>query len=178
MVGTFQRLEKAVTDSQDMTAELVASDFDEAIAFDFEDFGGHFEMAERLSGTLERLRELPEIHISGPETLALRVGARLPGLELVSLNPDLGEYFGTDEGVLVVSAPEDSDFGLKAGDVLKAIDGRAVRSPSHAMRVLRSYDADEEVAFQVYRQKREITVSGKVPEALGGLPIIIREKHK
>ena len=164
-------------DGETLTGELVAGDFDDAFSFDFEDFEGHFEMADRLSGTLHRLRELPEIHISGPETLALRVGVRLPGLELVSLNPDLGEYFGTDEGVLVVSVPEDSELGLKAGDVLEGIDGRTVRTPSHAMRILRSYDADEEVSFQIYRQKREMTVSGKVPDALG-LPTVIREERK
>jgi S1-C subfamily serine protease len=127
---------------------------------------GALDQSRRLRELTERYRELPGLQYIGPESFALRLGARLPGLELVSLNPDLGEYFGADEGVLVVSVPEDSELGLKAGDVILAIDGREVTSPSHAMRILRSYDADEEVSFRIMRQKSERTVEGKVPEAL------------
>ncbi len=164
-------------DGKTAKTELVAGEFDDAFHFDIEDFEGRLEEAERLRGGFERLQTLPHIYFSGPENLALRIGERLPGLELVSLNPGLGEYFGTSEGVLVVNVPEESELGLRAGDVLKSIDGREVRSPSHAMRILRSYDADEEVSFQVYRQKRETTVSGKIPDALGGTGLrIIREE--
>src|SRR5258708_8142452 len=45
-------------------------------------------------------------------------------LRLVSLNPDLGEYFGTKEGVLVVKAPGDSSLPLQRGDVILPIGGR------------------------------------------------------
>src|SRR5256884_7428810 len=44
-------------------------------------------------------------------------------LELVSLNSDLGEYFGTKDGVLVVKAPADSSRPLKGGDALTSIGG-------------------------------------------------------
>lgn len=86
------------------------------------------------------------------------------GIELVSLNPDLGEYFGTREGVLVVRAPEDSSLALKGGDVILAIGGRKPASPSHAMRILRSYDAGETVTIDVQRKQRRTTLSWKVPE--------------
>src|SRR5439155_1349720 len=62
------------------------------------------------------------------------------GIELVKLNPDLGEYFGTREGVLVVRAPEDSSLALKGGDVIISIGDRKPASPEQAMRILRSYD--------------------------------------
>src|SRR6267142_5201800 len=39
-------------------------------------------------------------------------GSPWGGIELVELNPDLGDYFGTREGVLVVRAPEDSTLAL------------------------------------------------------------------
>ncbi|HKV69966.1 MAG TPA: PDZ domain-containing protein, partial [Gemmatimonadales bacterium] len=42
-------------------------------------------------------------------------------LELVSLNSDLGDYFGTRDGVLVVKASEDSLLPLKSGDVIVSI---------------------------------------------------------
>ncbi len=153
-------------DGETKTVELVAGAFDEMF-FEWSDFADEFGEPRRLRRLMERYRELPEVHIRGPETFALRLGTRMPGLELVSLNPGLGEYFGTAEGVLVVSVPEDSELNLRPGDVIQAIDGRDVRSPSHAMRILRSYDADEEVSLQIMREKKRRTVTGKVPKTLG-----------
>lgn len=89
------------------------------------------------------------------------------GIELVSLNPDLGEYFGTREGVLVVRASEDSTLPLKGGDVIMAIGGRKPTSPMHAMRILRSYDEGETVSIDVLRKQKRSTLSWKVPEARG-----------
>ncbi len=117
----------------------------------------------RLQGTLDRLRDLPRVEYWGPESFALRLGTSFPDLQLVSVNPALGEYFGTDGGVLVVSVPEDSELNLEAGDVILAIDGRDVSSPSHAMRILRSYEPEEEISFRIMREKKERTVKGGVP---------------
>jgi S1-C subfamily serine protease len=86
------------------------------------------------------------------------------GLQLVELNPELGEYFGTKEGVLVVHSPADSTLALKGGDVILAIDGRSAQSASRAMRILRSYDAGEKAKLDVMRQKKRITVTWTVPE--------------
>ncbi|NIR44678.1 MAG: PDZ domain-containing protein [Gemmatimonadetes bacterium] len=124
-----------------------------------------------------RLQELPEVSIRAPRSFAIAIGERLPGLELVELNPDLGEYFGTEEGVLIISAPEDSELGLKAGDVIQEIDGRTVRDPSHAMRILRSYEEDEEVTFSIFRNKRKRTVTGKVPETFFGGVYGVRRRN-
>ena len=85
-------------------------------------------------------------------------------LDLVNLNADLGSYFGTSEGVLVVKAAGDSALPLKAGDVILAIGGRKPTSPSHAMRILRSYDAGESVTLDVMRKQKRTTVTWKVPE--------------
>jgi S1-C subfamily serine protease len=84
-------------------------------------------------------------------------------LRLVSLNPDLGEYFGTKEGVLVVKAPADSSLPLKSGDVILAIGGRKPGSPEHAMRILRSYDKGETVAIDIMRRQKRLSVAWKVP---------------
>lgn len=85
-------------------------------------------------------------------------------LELVRLNPDLGEYFGTREGVLVVKAPADSGLPLRGGDVILSIGGRKPTSPSHAMRILRSYAEGETVSIEVMRKQRRSTLSWTVPE--------------
>ncbi|HVH67984.1 MAG TPA: PDZ domain-containing protein [Gemmatimonadales bacterium] len=86
-------------------------------------------------------------------------------LDLVSLNPDLGEYFGTKEGILVVKAPADSSLPLKGGDVILSIGGRKPTSQSHAMRILRSYEPGEAVSIEIMRKQKHITLSWKVPES-------------
>src|ERR1041385_587510 len=61
------------------------------------------------------------------------MGSPWGDLELVSLNSDLGEYFGAKDGVLVVKAPADSSLPLKGGDVITSIGGgRAARPPRAA----------------------------------------------
>jgi len=94
-------------------------------------------------------------------------GAPLADLELVKVNPGLAPYFGTSEGVLVVDAPGDSALGLKAGDVILSIGGRKPESPSHAFRILGTYDPGESITFDVMRMKRRISVTGKMPERHG-----------
>ena len=49
--------------------------------------------------------------------------------ELVPLTPKLGQYFGSDKGLLVVRAPTDSRLKLEEGDVIVDIDGRVPSSP-------------------------------------------------
>ena len=87
-------------------------------------------------------------------------------MELVALNPELGEYFGADNGVLVVRAPKKDDtLGLQSGDVILRIGDREVKSPEHAMRILRSYEPEEELTLHVIRRGRSETLAGTVPKS-------------
>lgn len=83
-------------------------------------------------------------------------------MELVSLTPHLGRYFGTDKGVLVVRAPK--DFKLEDGDVILAIDGRTPTSGSHATRILGSYQPGEPIAIKVMRERKMVNVDTTLPE--------------
>jgi S1-C subfamily serine protease len=85
-------------------------------------------------------------------------------MELVSLNPDLAEYFGTDEGVLVVRAPQGAEVDLKGGDVIISIDNRVVKSPTHAIRILSSYEPEERMTLEIVRRGRRETIEAIVPE--------------
>lgn len=85
-------------------------------------------------------------------------------MELVKLTEELGSYFGTSEGLLVVRAPENADLQLKDGDVIQNIDGRVPSSAAHAMRILGSYESGEKVRIEVMRNKRKQTVSIDVPD--------------
>lgn len=106
-----------------------------------------------------------------PDSLLARMrifpfgGTAFSDLELVKMNPGLADYFGTSDGLLVVSAPSDSSLGLRAGDVILSIGGRRPTSPAHAMRILSTYEAREQVSFELMRQRRRITVSGRMPES-------------
>ncbi len=132
-------------------------------------------VAERLAPSFAHMRmHLPDLppmpdmrrfeFDQGPDGFEMFFGHDAMGLQLVELNPELGEYFGTKEGVLVVHSPTDSSLALKGGDVILAIDGRSVQSPSRAMRILRSYDPGEKPKLDVVRQKKRITVTWTVPE--------------
>ena len=101
----------------------------------------------------EMLPSRMELHRLAPLALRHR-------LELVEMNPELGRYFGVDQGVLVAEAAEDNRLGLEAGDVIVAIGDREVRTPEHAYSILRSYLPDEEVELRVMRDRRATTVRG------------------
>lgn len=84
------------------------------------------------------------------------------GLDMVELNSDLGEYFGTSEGLLVTRSPEDSTLPLRAGDVILNIDGRKPTSIDHAGRILSSYEDGETVKLEIMRKHQRTTVDWKV----------------
>lgn len=90
------------------------------------------------------------------------------GLRLAELNPELGEYFGAREGVLVLETPKDSSSTLRAGDVILSIDGRAVKTEDQARRILRSYADGESAKLEVMRKQRKTTVTWKASDDAPG----------
>ena len=89
-------------------------------------------------------------------------GSPLADLELAPLNPDLGQYFGTDTGILVISVPAESRLGFKGGDVVLTVDGRKAESPSHLLRILRSYGDTERFKAEVLRNRKRVTIEGRM----------------
>jgi S1-C subfamily serine protease len=157
---------------------------------------GKVEVEPRVVGTHEfmfaggdfSMPHMPEVGMHfGPEQAEMfthRFGWGRHGwgdMELVELNEGLGKYFGTDEGLLVVSAPESNALQLEDGDVIKSIDGREPKSVGHAMRILGSYQAGETLELSIMRDKRrkklEIEMpaderTGKLYEFLGRPPAV------
>ncbi|MET0986864.1 MAG: PDZ domain-containing protein [Steroidobacteraceae bacterium] len=85
--------------------------------------------------------------------------------ELAPLTPQLGRYFGTEEGLLVVRAPRDERLKLEDGDVILDIDGRKPSSPAHALRILGSYQSGETVKLNVQRMRKRLTLEVAVPDS-------------
>ena len=84
------------------------------------------------------------------------------GVALEALNPKLGEYFGTSQGVLVTDVGEDSALGLEPGDVILDVGGREATDPDRVRRILSSYEDDEPITLRIMRQKREMSVQGSL----------------
>lgn len=99
-----------------------------------------------------------------PPLAFLRAQGVFGSAELVSLTPKLGAYFGTEKGLLVVRAPSDSRLKLEDGDVILDIDGRVPSSPSHALRILGSYQGGEKLQLTLLRAKKRMTLDITVPE--------------
>ena len=87
----------------------------------------------------------------------------LMDMELATLTPRLGRYFGSDHGVLVVRAPADGGLKLEDGDVILAIDGRQPSSGSHATRILGSYQPGEKVTLRIVREHKTLEIEATLP---------------
>jgi hypothetical protein len=88
----------------------------------------------------------------------------LNGLELTPLTPQLGRYFGTDKGMLVLRAPKSELFKLQEGDVIVSIDGRVPTSGSHIGRILSSYQPGEKLTLRILRDRKEQDLAVTLPE--------------
>lgn len=120
---------------------------------------------------------LPEITVlggSGDTRRGFNVGTIFAGdmsllgmldVELIELDAELGWYFGVDEGLLVVRAPDDdAELDLRSGDVIVSVDGRRPTNQSQLMRILRSYEEGETMEFSLMRQRESMTIEVTVPE--------------
>ena len=90
--------------------------------------------------------------------------SELAGLEVTTLTPQLGRYFGISKGVLVVRAPKSDTYKLQDGDVIVAIDGREPTSGSHITRILSSYQPGEQVTLRVMRDRKTQDIQVTVPD--------------
>jgi hypothetical protein len=112
-----------------------------------------------------RIPEMGGVMAGGPTVKWLgRFQGEFGGMELASLTPKLGAYFGTDSGVLVVKAPENAAFKLEDGDVIQNIDGRKPDGGAHALRILRSYQSGEKLSIAVLRQRKPVSLAVTMPE--------------
>ncbi len=161
-------------DGRRTTTSLVTASEPAAFAFTMRDYA---RANDSLRGSIERVLTMPELRMdrlfpnddirvrmleTRPNAVFREFGGPLADLELTSLNPDLGAYFGTAEGILVIRVPEKSRLGLKAGDVILNLDGRKPSTPGGLLRILRTYEPDEQITFEVLRLKKRERVTGTV----------------
>lgn len=116
-------------------------------------------LRDRLPREFPEGRPLPGFEaLLGPER-AFR------SLELVPLTAKLGRYFGADQGLLVVRAPDRPGLPLEEGDVILEIGGRVPDGPGHAFRILGSYQPGEQVKVTILRDRKRQSVVATIPTA-------------
>ncbi len=98
------------------------------------------------------------------DTLRL-VGGRRLGISVETLDDQLAQYFGVKEGVLVRSVTDESSAqkaGLKAGDVITALNGRKIYEASDVNRALDRMDNTDEFTLEIVRDRKAQTLKGKL----------------
>jgi S1-C subfamily serine protease len=111
---------------------------------------------ESVTRGLDSLKNLGSI-------MGMRDSSGFGSAEFLDLSPELGRYFGTSKGLLVVRAPKDQRLELQDGDVILDIDGRIPTSGSHALQILNSYRAGETLKLHIMRQQKRIELPVEIP---------------
>jgi len=81
------------------------------------------------------------------------------GVNVQELTPDLAAYFGVKDGLLVSAVQAETPAakaGIKAGDVIGTVNGKAVLSPSELVKELA--DKEGEVTIGVTRDKKPLSL--------------------
>jgi len=110
---------------------------------------------------------MPEISIP-PDNDIFVIRTVRSGLQVESLTPQLGEYFGVKDGggILVRSVDKGSpaeSAGLKAGDVIVRVENEKIANSGDWRMALRAHSAGK-ITIGVVRDKREQSFSLTLPE--------------
>jgi serine protease Do len=139
----------------------------EGSGFRFEGFDDLANLRYKIAPTPPRPPDAPRPPsppaVWGLDELIGRSTNRL-GISVSTLSPQLAEYFGTKEGVLVSSVTDNSaaaKAGIKAGDVITSFNGSVVNDPSDVRRRVADLSDGDEFTIAVMRDKKAVTLKGK-----------------
>lgn len=106
-------------------------------------------------------REYRRTGPGAPHSMAY--ATRWQGLNMAELNPQLGRYFGTSSGVLVLS-PNKDFVNLQPGDVITKIDGKVVVSSRDVLKNMRGKKEGEKINLDILRDRKALTISVTAPK--------------
>ncbi len=91
------------------------------------------------------------------------------GIRFLEIEGQLADYFGlsADEGVLVSSVGEDTPAakaGLRAGDVVLQLDGKAIQDGRDLMKAVRDAKGDRPLTIKLLRDAKTLEVEVVLPE--------------
>jgi serine protease Do len=154
----------AVRDGQRMTVDITP---EAGPAMGEWKFHGDFSSLSNLNDEIRGM--LPKIAAPDIEVRTLSRTRRL-GVQIDTLTPQLATYFGAKRGALVTSVDEGSaaeKAGLKAGDVIVAIDGRTIEDTADILRALRGAGEGNEVTIDILRDRKPQSLKAQ-PEPRAG----------
>ena len=116
------------------------------------------------------------IFTPGPDMTFFLGNSRRIGVSTMELTKQLADYFGIagGKGVLVTAVTDDgpaAKAGLRAGDVITAIDGEAVDSSGDISRVINS-KKEGDVTLTIIRNKSQQTIRVTPREGGGLAPMV------
>jgi serine protease Do len=100
-----------------------------------------------------------------PDVMVMPRGRGRLGIGIEDLTPQLEEFFGTDNGVLVTTVQPDSPAakaGLKAGDVITAVGDAPISSPSDLTRAVRGAAEGSDLSITYMRDKKSARATAKL----------------
>ncbi len=129
------------------------------------------DAATRVDSVLRReLGPFADRHWVQRFAFAIGPAARL-GVNAQELTDQLAGYFGVDDGVLISQVDEASvaaEAGLQAGDVITAVDGRAVGDVGSLRRRLSGLAPGDEVVIAITRAGSELELTATIGDARSG----------
>ena len=181
----FTRLVQESVPNRELTAVVVRGTSKQTLKIVPEASGG----SNLLSGNVRTRaqRQLPDLNLNprgnlNSDTDALRrafpANGTTLGVTVSPLSDQLATYFSVKGGVLVnavTSGSPAANAGVRAGDVITAINGEMVSSSADITRVLRD-NRTESVDISVTREKKSISLKATLPararpSGRGGLPV-------
>jgi serine protease Do len=95
------------------------------------------------------------------------------GVSIYDVTPELGDSLGVKSGVLIASVTPNSaaaKAGLKAGDVITAVNGKSIGSAAELVAALPTGDGSHEVTLTFVREKQERSVKATIEQASPARP--------
>jgi len=170
-VTSVRKLTRLVSESSaDQTVRLTISrggvEQEVSVTLSKRDFGGLLRAKINDDVWHGVTKDFPRLEMNLGEfddnSFVFAFGNRRIGISTQTLTKQLADYFGVkDGGVLITSVSENSPAakaGLKAGDVITAIDGEKVTSPGDITRALNKKETGD-VSLTVIRDKSVRTVT-------------------
>ena len=110
--------------------------------------------------------QFPVCFINGNFEFPVPARGRL-GVSLTPLSDQLAVYFGVKQGALVSAVESGSPasrVGIRAGDVITAINGREVEDAGDAVAAVRDASPGSTIEVKLTREKKDVTVKATLPE--------------
>ncbi|MCU1258644.1 MAG: hypothetical protein JWO80_1529 [Bryobacterales bacterium] len=122
---------------------------------------GGFALSLGDMSSIPPMPPMPPVPPAAPAVPEIPWSTPRLGIETESLNPQLAEFFGVKEGVLIRFVSKNSaaeKAGLKAGDVITRVNGDSIRNAGEITMKILPPNAGKTVSLTVVRNHKEMTV--------------------